>query len=73
MGFEVLPYHNLVTIVAWSNEQMDRLVERGGEDGSGSALGPFRPQDGLDAPSLKISSPYQKCFFAKALPDAVFK
>jgi len=30
MGFEVLPYHNLVTIVAWSNEQIDRLVERVG-------------------------------------------
>lgn len=30
MGFEVLPYHNLVTIVAWSNEQMDRFSGKGG-------------------------------------------
>ena len=38
MGFEVLPYHNLVTIVAWSNEQMDRFR---GKDGGRGAEGRF--------------------------------
>ena len=55
MGFEILSYHNLVTIVAWSNEQMDRFrqaIERSGEitGPPSSALFVFHPI----APKLKF-------------------
>lgn len=41
MGFEVLTYHNLVTIVAWSNEQMDRFRQGCGV-GGGRAVRAYR-------------------------------